>query len=173
MGAPVAGQARQGRRGGDRNDGVRPAAVAGPPDSTRAVHVPGLREHHSVTGAVPRDYARPELLAMNLEAEFGQHLPRSRENQTSARNGMGLNVSSIQVLVMSADFTCMAKSLQKRSPREASRGDLFAHHHRQDARHRHSRLASGRPVADRRPSRVTPARPSALECRTAQNNTIA
>ncbi len=44
---------------------------------------------------IPRGRAGPELLAMILEAKFGQHLPLNRQSETYAREGIDLDVSTL------------------------------------------------------------------------------
>ena len=44
---------------------------------------------------IPRGRAGPELLAMILEAKFGQHLPLNRQSDTYAREGIDLDVSTL------------------------------------------------------------------------------
>jgi len=44
---------------------------------------------------IARGRAGPELLAMILEAKFGQHLPLSRQSETFAREGVLLDVSTM------------------------------------------------------------------------------
>src|SRR3712207_5610023 len=44
---------------------------------------------------IARGRAGPELLAMILEAKFGQHLPLNRQSETYAREGVELSVSTI------------------------------------------------------------------------------
>ena len=44
---------------------------------------------------IPRGRAGPELLAMILEAKFGQHLPLNRQSDTYAREGVDLDVSTL------------------------------------------------------------------------------
>ena len=43
---------------------------------------------------IARGRAGPELLAMILEAKFGQHLPLNRQSDTFAREGVGTDVSA-------------------------------------------------------------------------------
>ena len=44
---------------------------------------------------IARGRAGPELLAMILEAKFGQHLPLNRQSETFAREGIELDVSTM------------------------------------------------------------------------------
>jgi transposase len=44
---------------------------------------------------IARGRAGPNLLAMTLEAKFGQHLPLNRQSETYAREGIELSVSTI------------------------------------------------------------------------------
>ncbi|MFL5338108.1 MAG: IS66 family transposase [Geminicoccaceae bacterium] len=44
---------------------------------------------------IARGRAGPELLAMILEAKFGQHLPLNRQSETYAREGIALDVSTL------------------------------------------------------------------------------
>ena len=44
---------------------------------------------------IARGRAGPQLLAMILEAKFGQHLPLNRQSETYAREGIELSVSTI------------------------------------------------------------------------------
>lgn len=44
---------------------------------------------------IARGRAGPELLAMILEAKFGQHLPLNRQSDTYAREGVGIDVSTM------------------------------------------------------------------------------
>ena len=44
---------------------------------------------------IARGRAGPELLAMILEAKFGQHLPLNRQSETYAREGVALDVSTL------------------------------------------------------------------------------
>lgn len=44
---------------------------------------------------IARGRAGPGLLAMVLEAKFGQHLPLNRQSETYAREGVGLDVSTL------------------------------------------------------------------------------
>src|SRR5918912_589942 len=44
---------------------------------------------------IARGRAGPQLLAMILEAKFGQHLPLNRQSETYAREGIGLSVSTL------------------------------------------------------------------------------
>ena len=44
---------------------------------------------------IARGRAGPNLLAMILEAKFGQHLPLNRQNETFAREGVELGVSTL------------------------------------------------------------------------------
>ena len=44
---------------------------------------------------IARGRAGPELLAMILEAKFGQHLPLNQQNETYAREGMELDTSTL------------------------------------------------------------------------------
>jgi transposase len=44
---------------------------------------------------IARGRAGPNLLAMVLEAKFGQHLPLNRQSETYAREGIGLGVSTL------------------------------------------------------------------------------
>jgi transposase len=71
--------------------------VEGHPDRSGAVQLPLLREHHPAAGPVPSDRrgrAGPNLLAMLLEAKFGQHLPLNRQSDSCAREGIALGVST-------------------------------------------------------------------------------
>ncbi len=52
-------QARQARRGRNRDARSHPAPVEGDPDRAGEVHLPVVREDHPAAGAVPSDRARP------------------------------------------------------------------------------------------------------------------
>ncbi len=52
---------------------------------------------------IARGHVGPELLAMTLEAKFGQHLPPNRQGDTYARQGVEIDVSTM------ADWAELAK----------------------------------------------------------------
>jgi len=64
---------------------------------------------------IARGRAGPELLAMILEAKFGQHLPLNRQSETYAREGVEIDVSTM------ADWAKLAKKVPSAKPMEGQR----------------------------------------------------
>ena len=72
--------------------------MKGDSDHPREVHLSGLQDHHPAARAIPSHCSRThraELLAMILEAKFGQHLPLNRQSETYAREDIHLDVSTM------------------------------------------------------------------------------
>ncbi len=72
---------------------------------------------------IARGRAGPELLAMILEAKFGQHLPLNRQSETYAREGIEIDVSTM------ADWAELAKKVPSAKPMEGQRRGVRARQH--------------------------------------------
>ena len=91
-------QARQARRGRDRDAGGGAAAVEG---GAACAREDTCRDCEKISQApapfhvLPRGFAGPSLLAMILFEKYGQHQPLNRQSERYAREGIDLSVSTL------------------------------------------------------------------------------
>jgi transposase len=81
---------------------------------------------------IARGRAGPEVLAMILEAKFGQHLPLNRQSETYAREGIALDVSTLADWVGACTAT-LAPLVALIRARDGGRAGAWRRHHRAGA----------------------------------------
>lgn len=69
--------------------------ISQPPAPFHPSRLAALRGIGPLRGPIARGRAGPNLLAMVLEAKFGQHLPLNRQSETFAREGIEIDVSTL------------------------------------------------------------------------------